>query len=125
MLLVTAALSNALDYASQCRVVNDRCGFNADGTPVEIAGFHGDGPMGDADAHVCCDMLICEDNLCHRPYGSLAPTAEDLKALFDQYVPERGIKLEDAAARLAKWQGREERLFTSLRLKWTSAKHEL
>ena len=126
MLLVGGVAGQGWGQASQCRVVNDRCGFGLDGTPVEVPGFHGEGPMGDADAHICCDGLLCEDNVCRRPYGSLAPTAEDLKALFDQHVPEREVTLEDAAARLAKWQGREERLFTSLRLKWTSsAKHEL
>jgi hypothetical protein len=110
----------ALNLASECGIVNDRCGFDDEGKPVRESHidphpslvFHPDD-----HAHECCDGLMCENGQCHRPWGTAPPTAEDLLALYNDLSPEKGLTLETARTMLNSWQGREERLLTSVRLK--------
>ena len=120
--VVTSVLG--LNMASECGVVNDRCGYDDAGNPVRDTHLERGHPSivfhPEDHAHECCDGLMCESGVCHRPWGTAAPDAQALKAVYDRYSPGTGMDLERAAQMLIKWSGREERLLTSVRLK-----HEL
>ena len=60
---------------------------------------------------------MCETGRCQRPWGTKPPTAEDLLTLYNHLSPETGLTFEKARTMLNTWQGREERLLTSVRLK--------
>ena len=112
------------DIASQCGVAGDACGFDGAGKPrreVHLQAHPGD----HLNVHECCDGLQCEEFTCRRPWGQPAPTATDLKTLYDQLAPEKGMTTARATQILATWQGREERLLTSLRQKYRRPKDEL
>ena len=117
MLMIAAAAQ--LNPASECGVVNDRCGYE-NGEPLRQSVMGRGQPSvlyhPDDHAHECCDGLICDDNVCRRSNG-VAPSAEDLVVIYDQWLPETRITLEKATELLSKWQGREERLFTSVRMR--------
>ena len=118
--LLAALAPPSVDLASECGAVSDACGFDDDGKPVRESYIDPHPSMvfhPDDHAHECCDGLLCEDGRCHRPWGKEAPTAEDLQTLYNSLSPENHLTLEKARTMLIAWQGREERLLTSIRLK--------
>ena len=114
-----------LQLASECGVVNDRCGYDTNGKPVRNTQLERGHPSltfhPEDHAHECCDGLMCDDGTCRRPWGNQVPTAEDLMAAYDKWSPATGISLERAKQMLLGWQGREERVLTSVRLKYSSS----
>jgi len=114
-----------MQLASECGVLDDRCGYDDNGKPVRIPLMDRGHPSitfhPEDHAHECCDGLMCEDGICRRSSGAAAPSASDLKAVYDKWAPGNGISLERASQMIMAWKGREERLLTSVRLKHSSA----
>ena len=124
-----AACLHAVQMASECGVKEDRCGYDDKGKPARVSHgthvHHGDELVfhPEDNAHECCDGLLCEDGICKRPWGGHAPSAKDLKALYDAHAP-GDMTIEKAAAIITRWQDREERLLTSVRLKYERAQRK-
>ena len=114
MLTPVLAALFGMQLASECGVLDDRCGYDDNGKPVRSPLMDRGHPSitfhPEDHAHECCDGLMCEDGICRRSSGAAAPSANDLKAVYDKWAPGNGISLE-----------REERLLTSVRLKHSNA----
>ena len=118
MLALLLVCHGAMEVASQCGVIGDKCGEGAN------RAVHGTMHAGASHTDVlsCCESLLCEEGVCKRPWGTPAPTAEDLVALYTELAPpEKTLPLDVAQKQLENWKGREERLFASIRARFAAA----